>query len=163
MSSLRMLRGDGDIRDMEHLIRTHHNCLLKADRIRFKKAATTSNNNPNWPYKGKASLSKLAAKLLQSKTNLDSVESAERDQPKGAAAESGAGGRLKLAALIGWHRVGGNANEKSPTTQHRPSSLGEWSKNGFYPVRFTLLPVNYQTDRRLTSSLLDSEESKDQD
>lgn len=33
-----MLRDDRTLGDMEHLIRTHYNCLLQSDRIRFKKS-----------------------------------------------------------------------------------------------------------------------------
>ena len=33
-----MLRGDAGFRHIEHLMRAHHNCLLKNDRIRFKRS-----------------------------------------------------------------------------------------------------------------------------
>lgn len=37
-----MLRDGRTLRDMEHLIRTHYNCMLKTDRVRFKKSGPVS-------------------------------------------------------------------------------------------------------------------------
>ena len=73
-----MLRAGSNPRAMEALIRTHHNCLLKTDRIRFKKSSQTMSN---WPNK-LATLRKGKASSSQQSDSLDSssMESAEQQQ-----------------------------------------------------------------------------------
>lgn len=142
-SSLRMLRAGGHRRAIESLIKTHNNCMLMTDRVRFKKSGPvkTAGSSPVWSaYKVRGSSAAFPAGQHRTVAVQQPATATA-----GALIGDGSGYQLetlsprnidRLMAIFGWRRIEQQPSAAASSSSSSPNRASSATLDGgLYSVK----------------------------